>query len=113
MEIALHTVLTEGHEADYDAVHEVIPEAVARKLRAAGVRDWRIWRDGRHVFHLVDVEDYAAMRAALRDDPDNIAWQETVGPFFDQPDSYEGGDSGIARLWTLSDQLQDASRERP
>jgi L-rhamnose mutarotase len=65
------------------------------------------------VFHLVDVEDYAAMRAALRDDPDNIAWQETVGPFFDQPDSYEGGDSGIARLWTLSDQLQDASRERP
>ena len=107
MEIALHTVLKAGHEGAYDEVHRVIPEAVARKLRAAGVRDWRIWRDGRHVFHLVDVEDYEQMRAALRDDPDNLGWQATVGPFFDQPDSYEGGDSGLASLWTLSHQLGD------
>ncbi|GAA3633740.1 L-rhamnose mutarotase [Microlunatus ginsengisoli] len=113
MEVALHTVLKEGCEADYDAVHREIPETVARKLRAAGVRDWRIWRDGRHVFHLVDVEDYDAMRTALRDDPDNIGWQQTVGPLFDRPDSYEGGDSGIRQLWTLTDQLQDALRERP
>ena len=108
MEVALHTVLKEGHEGDYDAVHQVIPEAVARKLRAAGVRDWRIWRDGRHVFHLVDVEDYQAMRAALKNDPDNIAWQQTVRPFFDEPDSYEGDDQGLASLWTLSRQLGDA-----
>ena len=107
MEVALHTVLTQGREADYDAVHGVIPETVARKLRAAGVRDWRIWRDGRHVFHLVDVVDYEAMRATLRDDPDNIAWQETVGPFFDRPDSYEGGDDGISLLWSLHGQLGD------
>jgi L-rhamnose mutarotase len=105
MEIALHTVLKAGHETDYDAVHAEIPAAVATKLRANGVRDWRIWRDGRHVFHLVDVEDYAAMRAALRDDPDNLAWQATVGPFFDQADSYEGTDAGLRRLWTLADQL--------
>ena len=108
MEIALHTVLTEGHEADYDAVHEVIPVAVARKLRAAGVRDWRIWA-GRAA--RVPPGRRRGLRPRcgrrLRDDPDNIAWQETVGPFFDQPDSYEGGDSGLARLWTLSDQLRD------
>jgi L-rhamnose mutarotase len=107
VEIALHTVLKAGREADYDAVHAEIPAAVAEKLRASGVRDWRIWRDGRHVFHLVDVEDYAVMRAALRDDPDNLAWQATVGPFFDQADSYAGDDSGLRRLWTLSDQLAD------
>lgn len=35
-QIALHTVL----------------------LREHGVHDWRIWRSGRDVFHLVDVEDY-------------------------------------------------------
>jgi L-rhamnose mutarotase len=64
MQVALHTVLKAGHEADY-----------------------------------------AAMRAALRDDPDNLAWQATVGPFFDQPDSYEGTDSGLGRLWTLAGQL--------
>ena len=112
MQVALHTVLAVGREQDYDNVHRVIPEAVAQKLQAAGVRDWRIWRDGRHVFHLVDVEDNAAMRAALRDDPDNVAWQETVGPLFDQPDSYEGGDFGLASLWTLSHQLDD-SHGRP
>jgi L-rhamnose mutarotase len=112
VEIALHTVLKAGREGDYDAVHETIPPELSRKLRAAGVRDWRIWRDGRHVFHLVDVEDYQAMRAALRDDSDNMAWQETVGPLFDQPDSYEGGDSGLATVWTLSGQLGD-THERP
>jgi L-rhamnose mutarotase len=41
----------------------------------------------------------------LRDDPDNLAWQTTVGPFFDRADSYEGDDSGLHRLWTLADQL--------
>ena len=105
MQIALHTVLKAGHEADYDAVHAEIPAAVAAKLRASGVHDWRIWRDGRRVFHLVDVDDYAAMRATLRDDPDNLAWQATVGPFFDQPDSYAGDDSGLRQLWTLAGQL--------
>jgi L-rhamnose mutarotase len=112
MQVALHTVLKAGHESDYDEVHGVIPEAVARKLRAAGVRDWRIWRDGRHVFHLVDVEDYERMRAALRDDADNLACQETVGPLFDRPDSYEGGDSGLGLLWSLHSQLGD-THERP
>ena len=108
MEIALHTVLKAGHEAEYEDVHGVIPTAVASKLRACGVRDWRIWRDGRHVFHLVDVEDYAAMRAALRDDPDSVAWQATVAPFFDQADSYDGTDSGLQQIWTLAGQLEDS-----
>jgi L-rhamnose mutarotase len=108
MEIALHTVLKAGREPDYDAVHAVIPPTLAAKLRAAGVRDWRIWRDGRHVFHLVSVGDYSAMREALRDDPDNLAWQATVAPFFDQADSYEGTDSGIRQLWTLANQLGDS-----
>jgi L-rhamnose mutarotase len=112
LEIALHTLLREGCERDYEAAHQVIPAAVAGKLRAAGVRDWRIWRDGRDVFHLVDVEDYAAMRAALRDDPDNRAWQDTVAPLFDRADSYDGEDSGLVRVWTLSDQL-GASAPRP
>ncbi len=109
MEIALHTVLKPGEEGAYDAVHVAIPDPVARTLRAAGVRDWRIWRDGRHVFHLVEVEveDYARLRAALRDDPDSIAWQNTLGPLLDQPDPCPGVDSGLALLWTLSHQLGD------
>jgi L-rhamnose mutarotase len=102
---ALHTVLKSGREPEYVAVHETIPAGVAAALRTHGVHDWRIWRDGRHVFHLVDVDDYAAMREGLRDLPDNVAWQETVGPMFDVPDSYAGGDDGIAFLWSLAGQL--------
>ena len=105
MQVALHTVLRPGHEGDYDEVHRQIPPRLARRLREVGVLDWRIWRDGRHVFHLVDVTDYHAMRRALRDDPDNQAWQATVGPLFDEPDSYAGDDSGLTAVWTLSNQL--------
>lgn len=109
MEITLHTVLKAGAETAYDEVHAEIPAVLAAKLRAAGVRDWRIWREGRHVFHVVDVEDYQAMRHALRDDPDNLAWQQRVGPLFDQPDDYGGEDTGLARLWSLDDQLSAES----
>jgi len=103
--IALHTVLKPGREQEYDAVHQTIPAGVAAALRTHGVHDWRIWRDGRHVFHVVDVDDYAAMREGLRDLPDNVAWQDTVGPMFDVPDSYAGDDDGIAFLWSLVGQL--------
>ena len=65
---------------------------MAHALREHGVSDWRIWRDGRHVFHLVEVDDYQAMRAALRDHPANVAWQEPVGPLFDVPDNYGDAD---------------------
>lgn len=104
MEIALHTRLVPGRELDYDDVHREIPADLADALRQAGVRDWRIWRDGRDLFHIIDVVDYQAMRAALRDHPANIAWQAQVGPLHDVPDNYDGRDSGIAHVWSLSAQ---------
>jgi len=104
-QIALHTVLKEGSESTYDELHRAIPTEVAALLREHGVHDWRIWRDGRHVFHLVDVKDYHAMRRALRDHPDNVSWQETVGPLFDRADSYAGDDTGLPFLWSLATQV--------
>jgi len=112
--IALHTLLKAGREAEYDAVHAVIPEALASALREYGVHDWRIWRDGRHVFHVVDVDDYAAMREGLRELPVNVAWQQTMGPLFDVPDSYTGDDDGIGFLWSLAGQLGgEEGRQNP
>lgn len=110
--VALHTVLKAGHENEYDALHRTIPGDVAVALREHGVSDWRIWRDGRHVFHLVEVDDYQAMRDGLRDHPANLAWQAAVGPLFDVPDSYAGDDSGIAFLWSLTDQLANPAVEK-
>ncbi len=103
-QIALHTVLKPGREADYEAVHETIPADVAAALAENGVRDWRIWRDGQHLFHLIDVEDYHAMRDALREHPANIRWQATVGPLHDKADDYSGEDDGIPLLWSLAEQ---------
>lgn len=104
-EIALHTELRSGAELDYESVHETIPAGVAAALAENGVRDWRIWRDGTHLFHLIDVEDYHAMRHALRDHPANVRWQATVGPLHAKPDDYSGEDDGIPLLWSLAEQL--------
>jgi L-rhamnose mutarotase len=102
--VAMHTVLRPGAEGDYDAIHERIPEEVAVALRANGVHEWRIWRDGLHLFHLIDVDDYQAMRRALASDPANQRWQATVAPLLDVPDDYSGSDDGLAEVWRLSEQ---------
>ena len=68
--IALHTRLAPGREQEYEQVHAVIPEDLDKALREAGVHTWRIWRDGRDLFHVVEVEDYQHMRAFLREHPD-------------------------------------------
>jgi L-rhamnose mutarotase len=105
MQRALHTRLKEGAVDAYDRLHARIPDDLAVALREAGVRDWRIWRDGLDVFHLVDVDDYAAMRGHLRDHPANIAWQARVTPLQSLRDDYSGDDDGLPFVWSLVDQL--------
>ena len=99
--IALHTRLKPGKESEYDAVHAVIPPELHRALRAAGVRTWRIWRDGRELFHLVEVEDYQRMRQELRDHPANVPWQARMAQLLEVEDDYSGTDSGLRLVWEL------------
>ena len=110
MERALHTRLKEGAEEAYDRLHQRIPGDLVVAMREAGVREWRIWRNGRDVFHLVDVEDYAAMRAHLRDHPANVAWQAQVTPLQSVVDDYSGTDDGLPFVWSLSTQWSEAQR---
>ncbi len=100
--IALHTRLKPGKEAEYDRVHATIPAGLAAALREAGVRQWRIWRDGQELFHLVEVDDYQAMRHAMREHPANVPWQARMAELLEVPDSYEGNDRGIPLVWKLS-----------
>lgn len=104
-EIALHTRLRPDRVADYERLHATVPADLAAALRSAGVRDWRIWRDGTDLFHLVDVVDYRTMRDYLRDHPANVTWQGQVGPLHDVPDDYSGADDGIRLLWSFAEQL--------
>ena len=99
--IALHTRIAEGHEADYDREHARIPDELDASLRRAGVHAWRIWRDGRDIFHVVEVEDYSAMRRMLAEDPANQRWQEHLTPVLDVGADSGGEASGIRPGWSL------------
>lgn len=108
-QVALHTTLRPDAIEDYEAAHRRVPDALATALRRAGVQEWRIWRDGTDLFHLVDVEDYRAMRRALAEDPVNQQWQRRLRPFFTVADDYSGTDDGLRLLWALG--AQDADGE--
>jgi L-rhamnose mutarotase len=99
--IALHTRLKAGREADYDAVHAVIPPELDDALRAAGVHAWRIWRDGQELFHVVECDDYRAMRDHLREHPANVPWQARMAELLEVSDDYSGADSGLKLVWEL------------
>ncbi|GAA5188037.1 L-rhamnose mutarotase [Rugosimonospora acidiphila] len=99
--IALHTRLAPGKEAEYEAVHAVIPPDLDAALREAGVHDWRIWRDGLDLFHVVEVEDYRRMRHFLRDHQANAPWQARMAELLEVEDDYSGDDSGINLVWEL------------
>ena len=99
--IALHTRLKPGMESAYEEVHAVIPPELDVRLRAAGVTAWTIWRSDRDLFHVVEVEDYQAMRRALADDPVNLAWQAQMAELLEVEDDYAGDDSGLRPVWSL------------
>jgi L-rhamnose mutarotase len=99
--VALHTRLKPGREADYEAVHAKIPDDLDVALREAGVHSWRIWRSGLDLFHLVEVDDYEAMKAHLRDHPADIPWQARMSEFLDDSYDYNGGRSDAKLVWAL------------
>ncbi|MHA7271408.1 L-rhamnose mutarotase [Arthrobacter sp. HLT1-20] len=99
--IALHTRLMAGKEAEYDSVHARISDALDAALREAGVTSWNIWRSGRELFHVVEVDDYQAMRKELAHNPVNIAWQAVMSDLLEVEDDYSGADMGLAKVWEL------------
>jgi L-rhamnose mutarotase len=99
--VALHTRLREGREADYDRIHATIPAELDGALREAGVWSWRIWRSGRELFHLVEVDDYRAMRAHLAEHPANVPWQAQMAELLEVEDDYSGAEPAVRLVWEL------------
>ena len=99
--VALHTRLRPGAETEYESIHQVIPAELDARLREVGVHEWRIWRSGQDLFHLVTCVDYQAMRRALQDDPVNVGWQERLAPLLKVADDYSGSDHGLDQVWSL------------
>lgn len=98
---ALHTVLKPGCEGAYERVHAVIPDDLDAALRSAGVRSWRIWRDGVHLFHVVECDDFAATRDFVRDHPANSSWQARMAELLEVADDYGTGDNSLPLVWEL------------
>lgn len=99
--VALHTRLKPGKEADYDRVHARISDALEKALHQAGVESWNIWRSGRELFHVIEVQDYQAMRQQLATNPVNIEWQAVMRELLEVEDDYSGDDMGLAKVWEL------------
>jgi len=99
--VALHTRLKPGREADYEAVHAVIPTELDAALREAGVHSWRIWRSGRDLFHVVEVDDYAHMRSFLEEHPANVPWQARMAELLEVQDDYSGAEPSVKLVWAL------------
>jgi L-rhamnose mutarotase len=109
MRIALHSIVRDGLEEGYDSTHARVPDDLVASFARVGIRDWTIWRSGRHLFHLVECDDFTAALDALDTDPANAAWQRTIGPFVDHFEVTGPGNSGmpIPEVWRLTEQRSD------
>jgi L-rhamnose mutarotase len=103
MRVALHTRVRADRIAEYERAHADMPADLAAAIRAAGATSWTIWRSGTDLFHVIDCAGYAAMLAALRDDPVNVAWQLRMAELLDAVHDYSA--SGVAAslpvVWQL------------
>ncbi len=98
-EVALRSLLRAGRGEEYDAAHARIPDELVEAHRRVGIRDWRIWRSGDDLFHLVECDDLAAAFEALRDDPANERWQAFIGELVERFDGVP-----LPLVWRMRDQ---------
>ncbi|WP_159622631.1 L-rhamnose mutarotase [Ruania rhizosphaerae] len=107
MTIALHSRLKDGHEEAYERDHQRIPEDLAAEFARLGIHEWRIWRSGRDLFHLVECDDFEAAMIALETSPANARWQEFINQHLEGFATFTDGPAGTAvpQVWTLSGQI--------
>jgi L-rhamnose mutarotase len=99
--IGRRTTLRAGTENDYERTHATIPVEVASALQASGVVSWRIWRDGRFLFHAVETSStYDEMIEAITSlGPVNVEWDDLVGSLLE---STPGSDVILKQVWSLT-----------
>lgn len=98
--LALRTRLKAGCEEIYDREHATVPAELEQAMRENGVHSWRIWRDGLDLFHFVEVDDYAALQAAMKDHPADQAWQARMNRLLDGDFDKDSG--GLALVWEMA-----------
>ena len=69
-----------GHEEEYKRRHDEIWPEMLEALRAAGIRNYNIFRHGLTLFGYFETDDLARTQAILKDDPVNARWGEWMAP---------------------------------
>ena len=103
MRVALHTKVRADRIAEYEQAHAAVPAELTEAIRAAGVTSWTIWRSGTDLFHVIDCEDYAAMLAALDQNPVNTEWQGRMAGLLETIHDYSssGAAAVLPVVWQL------------
>ncbi|MEY9871689.1 L-rhamnose mutarotase [Streptacidiphilus sp. MAP12-33] len=103
MRVALHTRVRADQVAAYEQAHQEVPEELVAAIRAAGATEWTIWRSGTELFHVLEVDDYARLIAALGELPVNVAWQSRMAKLLDVAHDYSAGgaDAPLPVVWQL------------
>ncbi len=101
MRVALHTRLKPGAEEAYEAAHREVPAELTAAIRAAGAREWTIWRSERDLFHVIDCDDYARLLSELADLPVNVAWQARMAELLERDHDYGDAAAGLEVAWRL------------
>jgi L-rhamnose mutarotase len=101
--VALHTRLKPGAERAYEDAHREVPAELVAAIRAAGARDWTIWRSGLELLHVIECDDYAQLLAELETLPVNIAWQARMADLLEVVHDYGAGgaQAGLPVVWQL------------
>lgn len=103
MRVALHARLRPDKVDEYEAAHRAVPAELVAAFRRLGVTSWTIWRSGVDLFHLLECEDHARLRAGLAGLPVNLDWQVTMTRLLEVPPDHSpnNGAPGLPVVWEL------------
>jgi L-rhamnose mutarotase len=103
MRVALHTRVRPDRIEEYEQAHTQVPAELTAAIRAAGAREWTIWRSGSDLFHLIECDDYARLLASLEHLPVNVAWQRRMAGLLDTVHDYsaDGAAAALPVVWQL------------
>jgi L-rhamnose mutarotase len=65
----------------YEEAHDAIWPEILEAQRAAGIKRYLIFRDGLDLFHTIEVDDFEATEAMLRESPIDQRWQAEMAKF--------------------------------
>ncbi|MEM3191813.1 MAG: L-rhamnose mutarotase [Candidatus Micrarchaeaceae archaeon] len=75
MRYAFHLLINENKLDEYDDRHKNVWEDLKSAIKRAGVKNYSIFRDGKHVFGYWECEDLEYTLKTLTSSPINSKWQ--------------------------------------